>query len=363
MRTIVSRKEKNKVKCIFVGNLDDDAGFISEVLQEKGIELIKAGTYDQIEKTINPVIESQAEIVVYDLLALSDQPRELVEIINRIQQSRGGAKIIFLAAGKGTNTPVIDSLLKAGYVNFVLDSTYGAKKTKFARCLTNYYESNADQLNQELKETELPRELHFIAFAGTQARIGTTTQALQYAGYLADCGEKVCYVEENEDGFPHCLFELYQYAVKEGDCITYAGIPMYEKKSMQELLKMDYEYFILDMGSIDQEKFAGQLFFDERVQRVIVAGVKPQEWVCTKYVRSTALCKDAAYIISFASDADVEAVSGAFSKMPLFAGYIPDMFARDQGDLALGYNKLFSEKKTYRKEKTKKNKNRGRRSL
>ena len=220
MRTIVSRKEKNKVKCIFVGNLDDDAGFISEVLQEKGIELIKAGTYDQIEKTINPVIESQAEIVVYDLLALSDQPRELVEIINRIQQSRGGAKIIFLAAGKGTNTPVIDSLLKAGYVNFVLDSTYGAKKTKFARCLTNYYESNADQLNQELKETELPRELHFIAFAGTQARIGTTTQALQYAGYLADCGEKVCYVEENEDGFPYCLFELYQYAVKEGDCIT-----------------------------------------------------------------------------------------------------------------------------------------------
>lgn len=94
------------------------------------------------------MIESQAEIVVYDLLALSDQPRELVEIINRIQQSRGGAKIIFLAAGKGTNTPVIDSLLKAGYVNFVLDSTYGAKKTKFARCLTNYYESNADQLNQ-----------------------------------------------------------------------------------------------------------------------------------------------------------------------------------------------------------------------
>ena len=121
---------------------------------------------------------------------------------------------------------------------------------------------------------------------------------------------------------------------------------------------MDYEYFILDMGSIDQEKFAGQLFFDERVQRVIVAGVKPQEWVCTKYVRSTALCKDAAYIISFASDADVEAVSGAFSKMPLFAGYIPDMFARDQGDLALGYNKFVSEKKHIEKRKQRKQESR-----
>lgn len=77
-----------------------------------------------------------------------------------------------------------------------MESTYGAKKTKFARCLTNYYESNAGNVNQELKEADLPHELHFIAFAGTQSRIGTTTQALQYAGYLADCGEKVCYVEE-----------------------------------------------------------------------------------------------------------------------------------------------------------------------
>ena len=89
------------MKCIFVGDLEDDAGFVAEVLQEKGIELIEAGVYDQIEKTINPVIEAQAEIVVYDLLVLSDQPDELVDIINRIQQSRNGAKIIFLAAGKG----------------------------------------------------------------------------------------------------------------------------------------------------------------------------------------------------------------------------------------------------------------------
>ena len=155
------------MKCVFVGDLEDDAGFVAEVLQEKGIELIEAGVYGQIEPTINPVIEAQADIVVYDLLALEDQPEELVEIINRIQQSRNNGKIIFLAAGKGSNTPIIEKLIQAGYVNFVLESTYGAKKTMFARCLTNYYESNADQLNRELKKTELPHELHFNAFART----------------------------------------------------------------------------------------------------------------------------------------------------------------------------------------------------
>ena len=87
------------MKCVFVGDLEDDAGFVAEVLQEKGIELIEAGVYGQIEPTINPVIEAQADIVVYDLLALEDQPEELVEIINRIQLLRYNGKIIFLAAG------------------------------------------------------------------------------------------------------------------------------------------------------------------------------------------------------------------------------------------------------------------------
>lgn len=46
------------MKCVFVGDLEDDAGFVAEVLQEKGIELIEAGVYGQIEPTINPVIEA-----------------------------------------------------------------------------------------------------------------------------------------------------------------------------------------------------------------------------------------------------------------------------------------------------------------
>ena len=56
------------MKCVFVGSLKEDSGYIVEVLQEKEYEIIQAGEYDQIEKTINPVLESQAEIAVYDLL-------------------------------------------------------------------------------------------------------------------------------------------------------------------------------------------------------------------------------------------------------------------------------------------------------
>ena len=65
------------MKCVFVGSLKEDSGYIVEVLQEKEYEIIQAGEYDQIEKTINPVLESQAEIAVYDLLPLNDDPLEI----------------------------------------------------------------------------------------------------------------------------------------------------------------------------------------------------------------------------------------------------------------------------------------------
>lgn len=42
------------MKCVFVGSLKEDSGYIVEVLQEKEYEIIQAGEYDQIEKTINP---------------------------------------------------------------------------------------------------------------------------------------------------------------------------------------------------------------------------------------------------------------------------------------------------------------------
>ena len=41
------------MKCVFVGSLKEDSGYIVEVLQEKEYEIIQAGEYDQIEKTIN----------------------------------------------------------------------------------------------------------------------------------------------------------------------------------------------------------------------------------------------------------------------------------------------------------------------
>lgn len=156
-------------------------------------------------------------------------------------------------------------------------------------------------------------------------------------------------MEETSDGFPHCLLGLYQYAVETGDCITYAGIPMYERKPMQELLKMDYEYFVLDMGSMKQEQFLSTLFFDSRVKRVIVAGAKPQEWIHTKTARANVLCRDAAYIISFASNEDIVGISSSFANPPLFAAWIPDMFARDQEDLKAGYGYLFSEDRKKKK--------------
>ena len=44
------------MRCVFVGNIEEDNGYITEVLQEKGYDLIEAGEFDRVEKTINSVI-------------------------------------------------------------------------------------------------------------------------------------------------------------------------------------------------------------------------------------------------------------------------------------------------------------------
>ena len=74
-----------------------------------------------------------------------------------------------------------------------------------------------------------------------------------------------------------------------------------------------------------------------------------QEWIHTKTARANVLCRDASYIISFASNEDIVGISSSFANPPLFAAWIPDMFARDQEDLKAGYGYLFSEDRKKKK--------------
>ena len=226
----------------------------------------------------------------------------------------------------------------------------------FDRCLTNYYETNPNLVDKDLDENEMVREVHFIAFAGSQSHIGTTTQALQLTGYLIDCGKKACYVELNDHGFPDDLRRADNYVTKTNDCITYAGIPMYSSLTMQDMMKKDYQYFILDMGPLTTDVFESNIFFDNRVKRVIVAGIKPDEWVYTKHIKENQQLADVEYIISFADETSMERVIGTFERPPLFSGYHPDMFSRKGEDLAEGYRRLlsFGENTNQHKEKKEK---------
>ena len=346
------------MKCIFVGDIQhNDNGFVQDVLKDNGYDEIETtGEVDRIDRTINPVLKSQADVVILDLLPLIDEPKEIVEAVQSIQKSRNNKKIIFLAVGKGGKSPVVRELRAVGYVNFVLASTYAEKQKMFDRCLTNYYETNPNLVDKDLDENEMVREVHFIAFAGSQSHIGTTTQALQLTGYLIDCGKKACYVELNDHGFPDDLRRADNYVTKTNDCITYAGIPMYSSLTMQDMMKKDYEYFILDMGPLTTDVFESNIFFDNRVKRVIVAGIKPDEWVYTKHIKENQQLADVEYIISFADETSMERVIGTFERPPLFSGYHPDMFSREGEDLAEGYRRLlsFGENTNQHKEKKEK---------
>ena len=213
----------------------------------------------------------------------------------------------------------------------------------FDRCLTNYYETNPNLVDKDLDENEMVREVHFIAFAGSQSPYRNNDAGPQLTGYLIDCGKKACYVELNDHGFPDDLRRADNYVTKTNDCITYAGIPMYSSLTMQDMMKKDYEYFILDMGPLTTDVFESNIFFDNRVKRVIVAGGSSRMNGCIQNTSRKSAARGCG-IHHFLRGRNLDGKSDGTTKKPyaLFSGYHPDMFSRDGEDLAEGYMRLLS---------------------
>ena len=84
------------MKCVFVGSLKEDSGYIVEVLQEKEYEIIQAGEYDQIEKLIEVYFANMEKFIsATNEGNLSMPPDELT-----IKQKEAGVEQILSLYGK-----------------------------------------------------------------------------------------------------------------------------------------------------------------------------------------------------------------------------------------------------------------------
>lgn len=146
-----------------------------------------------------------------------------------------------------------------------------------------------------------------VAVAGTQNRIGTTTQALQMCLYLHILGYKVCYVEYNSNSLVSRFKKALYDEIKDNDkYITYENIDMYYSLSRKEEIYFNYDYVVYDYGNINEildEKF---LLND---YSILVTGSKPQEILSLLLVLEHYNNKNIKVLLSFTSELALEKIN------------------------------------------------------
>lgn len=158
-----------------------------------------------------------------------------------------------------------------------------------------------------------------IAVAGTGARIGTTTQALQALLFLSKSGYKAALIEMVDKPI------LPEYTSNAGtceDCYTVKGLHLFRSKNTISRAKEEFEFFVLDYG--DFSMIPDQASFMERDFKIICTGIKPQE----AHSLSPVLEKDDgsfAYCFSFVPPMDYDDVISLMRhKLIYFAPSAPD---------------------------------------
>lgn len=173
-----------------------------------------------------------------------------------------------------------------------------------------------------------------IGIAGTGNRIGTTTQAILLTKVLVTSGEKACYIQANKSRFVESLANVYDNVVfdKSLEKFSYDKVDMFcNCERIEEILKLDYDYYIFDYGNIIEDGFDLQSYESNNL-KILVSGVKPNEILLLDNALDKLNLKNLNYIFSFTPVGDREDILEYMddqSKNCYFASYSPDMFSVD----------------------------------
>ena len=305
-------------KLLFVGSREK--GFFCETIAERyhcSVEYIEQSGH--IEQQVNSILYiPQEKYIVYDISQYIDEPEQILSEILKIKNSNAAMPIIY-AAGCLPTSQLVSILYESGNISeFILATDLSEMRSQLEKCINGYYERNGiDELASlqllSEQEEELKAELQFqtIGVVGTQARIGTTTQALHIVKYLIGKGYKACYIHINNTAY---ITELQEWwGADQIDEFTgklvYEGIDHFFRiEQLSEIKKLGYDYYVYDYGALTGH-FNRESFL-ERDIRVYVLGWKPSELQATYKLLQNKIYADGKYILSFGDELPEEDIEG-----------------------------------------------------
>lgn len=280
---------------------------IAEYCRRKKDKIEFTGSKNHINEYDTKIFTGQYEVIVIDVTQLIDDTQIITDYICRVKKAKTSQIVIF-AEGYTYRSKLITELITNGFTDYVLATGLATQADEWEKCITGYYAKNPiEQVIEEKEEAKLVQEsqqekIVTIGVAGTQYRIGTTTQALQLVRYCMSKGYNAAYIEINDTNFIEKCCELYADVEISNDCVIYNDLHMYRYDKITEVLK-NYDILVCDYGAITSPSF-NKISFATQQMKFLVAGTKPGEITAVQNTLQSPAYNEAAYIFSFVPESD-----------------------------------------------------------
>ena len=300
---------------IFVGT--KERGYFCEDVaakQDIACEYIAANIH--IENQVKQIMDykENCEYLVFDIEQYADDADVIIDWILKIRDAVN-AKIIIYAISYSPQSELVAGLYEKGIKNYIFSTYLSDQKEDLELCINGYfenfgYEKRGIQFGkieeEEDSEESKKNGVKTIGIAGSVARMGTTTQALQIVKYLAFSGYKAAYFEMNNHGFAEAVAEAYSDAKKDeiDGVVRYQSVDMYYKpEKLKEVQNKDYEYIVYDFGVYSEHDFNKVSFLEKDIQ-IFVVGSKPDEFVKTYEVIKNNFYNNVFYVFNFTAETE-----------------------------------------------------------
>lgn len=305
---------------IFVGT--NDKGFF---LQDISIqEEITYTGYIELNNLKNYVLDNSNSCIVIDVTLWADDSKIIADKINDIAASTR-SKIIIFAVGYKLNSRLCSALREYGINSIITAGNLADIKAEFTAFYNDETVEMIKRVISEPLETELKNPTaRTIAVAGSQNRIGTTTQCFQIVKYLSSKGYKSAYLEFNDTDYLKKMKTLFGLS---GDVFSFEGINLYSKEQINEVIK-EFDYIVYDYGSVTNPTF-NQYSFLERNTSIIVCGAKPGEIEhSTQALGILQKYNNVIYLFNFVAKSDeADIITQMGNHKTFFSPLIPDTFS------------------------------------
>ena len=337
---------------IFVGA--KEKGYFCEDIahkQDTTCEYISSNLH--IENQIKEIMDykENCEYLVIDIEQYADEADVLIDWILKIRDAVD-TKIIIYAVSYTPQAELVAGLYEKGIKNYIFSTYLSDQKEDLELCINGYYENfgyekrgikfgvidEPEQDEENIKKVSVKT----IGVAGSVARMGTTTQALQIVKYLAFSGYKAAYFEMNNHDYAKAVAEAYSEAeIDDVDGIVrYQSVDMfYKPDKLKEVQNKDYEYIVYDFGVYSEHDFNKVSFLEKDIQ-IFVVGSKPDEFNKTYDVIKNNFYNNVFYIFNFTSDTekkDILELMEDKSQFTFFADEAKDPFTYCNSDI---YSKI-----------------------